>query len=1325
VVALPLTRPAGSEQRRAFGRAAAEVQQLHTGEDALYRDAWVGLIGEAGSGKESLLSGVMPARPGSPDAFGLEGEAPTRWWILNDAVVVDFSADFFAPGERSDSGARPALGRFLGAPKSGWQDALEALRSERPLRPLDSVVLTVALPSLRARSIEESTLLAQRAEALAERVREARRILGLRLPIYVVVTGCEAMPGFVELIAGAPREAHDQMFGWSSPYGPDQQYAPSWVDQAAEAMHETMCRVQLELLPKVTQQAARDALYLLPREINALRAPLKAYLDPLLRDSMRQGGLPLRGIYLIAEQTEPLDPARPDLLPARKQIFVRHLFQQKIFPEVGLGRVDDDFGRKARKDVLGWRIAAFAVIAAAVLAVVLQSHATNANVETFNQRLGAIFDEFAVPRVEESRDQARRPRAILEALSGLDLDRLWLITAPTTAWHGLDGDVQAALDKVVAAWLGRPLRGDLLHKGKELVAAPPTHQAATPSPRVPLANRIAAMRAAVGEIAGLRASVQRYNEPSADNLVRLYTFLYGQMPEGSVDSKSKLYRSALANARGEPIDFGVEFRASAEARINALTREFQQAVFSDHPLPAELVGLATELDGITEPRAGVSELQRIEALDAELTRIQTLLADEVGTMLVQEKFAAGTEYDALIADLDALGRGGETPAGQDAAATDPNGLGQTFAAINQTQFARLRAAVLAQSSTLGGKTQLVSVADKALVFNGPLAAIRQSVDELLRGQPYVIQDAERPSAHEAWGRKAGANAVWNAELLAEMRTFDKKLVAFLEAERPALPDTFKLVLDTAANRAYIDYAEQVLGYAMPPLPTEVTVWSPQRRQALRDEVNNLASQAPTIFEVIDSLTRISEELADEDSNATTRERLVEHAFQCATTLLGQVDDLLTGEKLYSVRSDPFSWLEGDQPPGVVAFGARDRTDLKARLDTQRATLSELAMKYALPVVDVLTGFGDRAADDEKVGRWQKIIEVMRDYDKKVAGNDLEKLERFVEVDLNNVQLSECAEVLEAEATRDKRDSFFLRKKYDAAMILVQRCRDLLDRVRVLGYQDLQNGFRDTLHGRFPFAGPDVEVEAETGQVAEFFKNYEQFMARAHRVLKAQSAGSGPRALFGAATAEVLHFLDQVDRLKPMFASMLTAEGENPDLALTAEFQFRVNRDNEVNGNQIIEWWAQVGEDRIELGGPKSSIEWRTNMPVQMCFRWAKNADFAPGADQRDEHARVNGLGVCYQFEGRWALLRLLAAHAATPVDRGKRSFLEAHTLRFQIATESISGQRSVAGVPVPDTRVYVRVGLKLPEGKAAIRLPDFPRKGPTLPEEFLRSVRSK
>ena len=64
-------------------------------------------------------------------------------------------------------------------------------------------------------------------------------------------------------------------------------------------------------------------------------------------------------------------------------------------------------------------------------------------------------------------------------------------------------------------------------------------------------------------------------------------------------------------------------------------------------------------------------------------------------------------------------------------------------------------------------------------------------------------------------------------------------------------------------------------------------------------------------------------------------------------------------------------------------------------------------------------------------------------------------------------------------------------------------------------------------------------------------------------------------------------MGQLEALRPLFASLLSGEPGAP-LALDMVPVFRVNRNHEMNGNQIMDWGLQVGGSVFRSANPPST-----------------------------------------------------------------------------------------------------------------------------------------
>jgi type VI secretion system protein ImpL len=1341
--------------QRSFAKATKELTKMLRGREALYRIPWFALIGEPGSDKEDLLPGSgLSARPNSPDAFGLEGSTANQWWFYNNAVVIDFGAAHFSgAGEKLDDDGGGFFSRFRkkrGA-QNGWKVNLDALRKQRLRRPLDGMILAVNARDLLKRTPDAQTQISRRAEAIADRIHEAQHRLGVHFPVYVVLTGCENLPGFTNFADALPDAMRDQMFGWSSPYEPDQTYQTEWVDEAMGSIHESISVTQLDLLPTIADQEQRDLLYLLPKDLQVLKESLKHYLDPIFKATSYRRALPLRGIYLTANmapqpvEAEP-EPGAPPPVPGMEQItppkpvekapakpvFVKQLLSEKIFQEPGLAVLDEEHNQAVAKTVRRARMAVIVMVVISALLGWYQHAVTSDRVDNF-QSLLRLMETYQSPTA--ARKAMAEPGGgvkALETLSKLEVEQFEIFTAPSSYFlDQLTIDAKQAIAKLLGRGVAGPLRNALLEKtdlllppGLDTLTENAPSNIAAPS-NVPrdlkaLLHDLGEMRNFAEDIGEHKAYFDLYNRHQPDDLAKVYKFVTPERKdlEDTTESHSKLFREALLNTYTWPEAAFEGYANRARNKFTRMASTFHMVQFRKHPLRGALDELVELLDTVDARQPFETHYERLVKIRAAISLVEIQISGERTIWLLPDEFSkamGASKYDDLMAQLN-----GETfPRAADKTADgEAQGIGQWFASQNQSLFQELKSDIFGRSTRLGTRFSILARKDIRVVLSPEMRRLKSTIDDLI-AQPYVLSADRVVTFQTGLQRDAGARAYWNSNMIKQILGWHLQYTSFINAKRSDIPASIAIALKTAAHKQFRTSASQVLAEAKPERLDSIaedknTSWTSQARETLKEQIRNIAQEQPNIERVMVALNEVNQALNEpEDSSLFNALR------DDSLSLLEQVDSVLETEKLYSIRGDRFSWWDSDQPPCVVAFGARDPNDLLSRLGVQQKAVATLSKDFARPLVEYMLRMGEPFVSDPDVDKWRKIGEVLEEYEKKVPGNGLEELERFVEEDLCKLRLSACSEQLEKHKDRFNRDNYFKDRKYRIALDMERRCDDILRQVTVEGYVDLQQFFAEKMQGRFPFAGPDVPAEVETGDIVEFFNRFERYSGAFTALITDDGAGSN--SLFGKSTPEVRRFIKQVKTVRPLFASLLTAEDENPDLVLDIDIAFRVNKENEINGNQIIQWWTQIAEQRIDHRGNKRATQWRTSDSVGICFRWARDAMFIPAPNQRSEQARVNGRQACYVFGGRFSLLRLLAMHAATPADRGRRSFLRPHTLRFETETSLASAQRSASSLLVTDTRVYVRIGVVLPGAKSSFKMPEFPRRAPELTTEFLRA----
>src|SRR5258706_8498703 len=139
---------------------------------------WYLIIGAPGAGKTTALvnSGLqfpLAAKLGEKVFRGVGGTRDCDWWFSDEAVLIDTAGRYTTQDSHRE------------ADQAAWLGFLGLLRRYRPRRPINGVLLTISASDLLLPRREKRLA---HARELALRVKELREQLGIRFPVYVLVT---------------------------------------------------------------------------------------------------------------------------------------------------------------------------------------------------------------------------------------------------------------------------------------------------------------------------------------------------------------------------------------------------------------------------------------------------------------------------------------------------------------------------------------------------------------------------------------------------------------------------------------------------------------------------------------------------------------------------------------------------------------------------------------------------------------------------------------------------------------------------------------------------------------------------------------------------------------------------------------------------------------------------------------------------------------------------------------------------------------------------------------------------------------------------------
>ncbi len=333
--------------RKIFNRAMKLMKNNVSGRNYRYQIPWLLMLGEASSGKTSTLgkSGLrLPLdRPGK--VAGRAGEKDScKWWFFEKGIVLDISGDLVLreDGETSD--------------KKIWKLLLRLLQKHRPERPIDGIILTIPCSDLIGEtSIDRSHLdrAAKKADQLNKKLWDAQRVLGIRFPIYILVTKCDQVEGFKTFCQELPDSLGDNIYGWSNPYAIDTGYSEDWVKQAFQHVNKDLFQAQFEMFTEGVRPEKSESFFSFPARFKELSGPLQIYMDRIFRQSVYHESFFFRGLYFCG------DSGIEEVKNTSKKIFfVKELFEKKIFSEFRLAAPLKKTLLSKNRSVLATQIAA-------------------------------------------------------------------------------------------------------------------------------------------------------------------------------------------------------------------------------------------------------------------------------------------------------------------------------------------------------------------------------------------------------------------------------------------------------------------------------------------------------------------------------------------------------------------------------------------------------------------------------------------------------------------------------------------------------------------------------------------------------------------------------------------------------------------------------------------------------------------------------------------------------------------------------------------------------------------------------------------------------
>lgn len=265
----------------------------------LYQLPWYMIIGAPGAGKTTALvnSGLqfpLADKFGKAALRGIGGTRNCDWWFTNEAVLLDTAGRYTTQESQQERDA------------SEWHHFLDLLRKYRGRQPVNGVIVTLSVSDLLTQSPEA---LRNQAIALRQRLMELHDRLGIRFPVYVLVTKTDLLKGFRSYFAALDKTQREQIWGFTFPWAQASTAEfelNSQFQQEYSLLQQRLNAGLADTLLAESDAQARAESYLFPQEFAALRPLLAEALDTLFARSDFETQFAPRGIYFASGTQEGL-----------------------------------------------------------------------------------------------------------------------------------------------------------------------------------------------------------------------------------------------------------------------------------------------------------------------------------------------------------------------------------------------------------------------------------------------------------------------------------------------------------------------------------------------------------------------------------------------------------------------------------------------------------------------------------------------------------------------------------------------------------------------------------------------------------------------------------------------------------------------------------------------------------------------------------------------------------------------------------------------------------------------------------------------------------
>ncbi len=1095
---------------------------------------WFMLVGADGSGKKTILGNTGLALPwGPPIEVDSQRKDAGKWWLFDEAVVLE--APPASPGTTVGTATLPPDQTVADA-SVGWSTLLHMLRRERPDSPLNGIIVTIACSDLIGARLDAGKL-EEQADRIRNFLERTRKFLGVRLPIHVLVTKCDTLPGFRGFADALPAMRRDDIFGWANPHELEARFEPTWVDAGFTDLEQQLANLRDEVLAAPEHVRDSVGVFVFDSEFSDLQEPLKVFIARLMPIGERRPSLFFRGFYFTGDTlaSENRRQATAKQGESRKGaaarnsteiadephnlVFLKSLFADKIFKEAGLARAPATIRlARDRRVVLAQAAALLLTIGGgfglwtAVKGFRRDDRVYRAGLSADATTLTRVLSGVAIDLDEMRRTErlgsgtphSRRTRdaAVIELVGRMrDVPSIRVRSPfiPSSWFSPLTGEIKLSLMSGVENIILPVTRQRLAERTDRLLGVRDATVSVVLEELNPDDPR--SIPAYLNEVRALSRNLARYNSladstsGSVAELSALLDYLFGEQISTDSAISTPDFEEALRRARGAAIPVSPDLASTVVRRSVSL-------------VSAAAGSASSQLSPRTTPAA-----ERAVRPEDDLAALDGLAA--LVDLVDPKKGIVATVSDSAI-------------------------LGVRLARMVEDSIAaHLRLAA-------------VRIAPDTLSPDSSAKRLRNVVSQLYQFR--LMRPVEhreivgeiRPHERLRWD-------VGSLELgLALQSEFLQAVVTIAGAFPDQNPERLRRALEVQLRDRVIDVAASAQRFI--PLEAELDPFAEVK--ALGMNLEGAAGRILRLAALLDSL-----KARDEGT------KLVAAGARQAEQALALAQAVFDGNRYLQPVTASIAVWQGVIPFNFVALGTTDSLPFGTTLLRHETEIRTLAHDIAPSLRYLrLRSVGDSVRVPGLLTEWEEITASVFKYERGDLTSSMGMLHRYLRDALSITTMDGCRlAAAQPDTLRPSTDIFVSRRRQFRAA-LVGRCSPSGSADAAAAYQRLRAYFQTRVAGRYPFADTSVvaRVDAVASDVRDFVRQYDAFASANEFTLRSDPRmAQTARAAFG--------FLDQFAAARGFLApladdteaggvpryNLLVIAGPQPDSVALAQVELRV------------------------------------------------------------------------------------------------------------------------------------------------------------------------